>query len=90
LSAGLSLSPRHALDALRALRTGRTLSTGFALGTRGPRIPAAPGKHQRRANNDDRHDLFHLILPQRYFPAIRMKKARDRNRKPAGMNGRMI
>jgi hypothetical protein len=67
------------------------LSAGFALGTRGPRIPAAAGEHHRRANNnDDRHDLFHLILPQRYFPAIRMKKAQDRNRKSAGMSGRPI
>jgi hypothetical protein len=96
LSAGLSLFALRARLARRprnawcALRTGWTLSAGISLGTGGSRIPAASGEHQRRPNNDHRHDFFHVILPQRYFPRIRMKKAQDRNRKPIGVKGRVI
>jgi hypothetical protein len=82
LGALLALSARHTLHALRALRTGRTLSPGFTLGARRSRIPAATGKHHRRANNEDRHDFFHLTFPQRYFSAIRGKKSPDRNKNP--------
>jgi hypothetical protein len=67
LSSRLALGPRHALGALRALRTGRTLCPGFSLGAGGPRIPAATGEHHRRANNEDRYDLFHLTLPSDIF-----------------------
>ena len=82
LSSRLALGPRHALGSLRALRTGRTLCPGFSLGARGSRLLAATGEHHSRANNEDRHDFFHLTLPQQYFPAIRLKKSPDCNRKP--------